>query len=309
MSTIGINCMSYNPGIVAATSAFLMWGLLPIYWKQLVTVPAYEILGHRMAWSLVVTLGLLAFMGKLGDLRALFRQGRQCRYFFLTSSILAVNWFIYIWAVNAGYIIEASLGYFINPLVTVCFGVKFLKEKMRGLQWVSVFLAFLGVCYLTWLYGEFPWVAITLASTFACYGLLRKVATVPALEGLCLETSMLFIPALAFLVFLEINGTGAFLHGSISESLYLIGTGIATTAPLLCFCYAARKIPLYVVGLLQYLAPTISLVVGIFLYNESFPFERLIGFAIIWLALCIFIVEGLSRQLRMRRTKAQLMTS
>lgn len=295
--------MGYNPGVAAAASSFVMWGLLPIYWKQLEVVPAYEILGHRMVWSFVVTLGLLSLMGKAGKLRALFQQRRQCLYFFLTGSILGVNWFIYIWAVNAGHIIEASLGYFINPLVSVCFGVIFLKEKIRNVQWLSVFLAFLGVCYLTWLYGEFPWIAISLASTFACYSLLRKVTTVPALEGLCLETSILLVPALAFLVFLESTGKGVFLHDTHLNALLLAGTGVATTAPLLCFCYAAQKIPLYVVGLLQYLAPTINLFVGIFLYNESFPFEKMVGFAIIWMALCVFILDGISRQLRLRYLK------
>lgn len=298
--------MNNNRGVVAATSAFVMWGLLPIYWKQLDEVPAYEILCHRMVWSLVITLGLLALMGNLGRLTTLLRQKKQCLYFLLTASILALNWFVYIWAVNADYILDASLGYFINPLVSVCFGVVFLKEKIRRVQWVSVFLAFTGVCYLTWLYGEFPWVAIALASTFACYGLMRKITTVPALEGLCLETSLLFLPALGFLIFLEMQGRGAFPHGQPVESAFLIGTGIATTAPLLCFCYAAQKIPLYVVGLLQYLAPTISLFVGIFLYQESFPPERMIGFAIIWLALLVFMLEGLSRQLRSRRQRMRL---
>lgn len=291
--------LKYNSGVMAATSAFLMWGLLPIYWKQLDNIPAYEILAHRMCWSLVVTLGLLALLGRLKGLWALFRQRDKCLYFFLTASILGVNWFIYIWAVNGGHIIEASLGYFITPLVSVCFGVIFLREKMRGVQWFSVFLAFLGVCYLTWLYGEFPYIAVALASTFSCYGLLRKIATVPALEGLCLEATLLFLPALFFLFFLDMQGTGSYLHGTLSESLFLAGTGVATTAPLLCFCFGAQRIPLYVVGVLQYLAPTINLFVGIFLYNESFPFERMVGFMIIWVALALFILDGLMRQLRL----------
>ncbi len=298
--------MSYNSGVITAASAFFMWGLLPIYWKQMESLPAYEILAHRMVWSLLVTLVLLGLIRKLGAFVALFRQGRQCLYFLLTATILAANWFIYIWAVNSGFIIEASLGYYINPLVSVCFGVVFLKEKMRSIQWLSVFLAGLGVCYLTWLYGVFPWIAISLASTFACYGLLRKVASVPALEGLCLETAILFIPALAFLVFLDMQGRGAFLHGPATDSWFLIGTGVATTAPLLCFCIAARKIPLFVIGLLQYLAPTISLFVGIFMYGESFPLERMLGFAIIWVALLIFIIEGLLRQMRIRRVGVSL---
>lgn len=295
-----------NGGIGAATSAFVMWGLLPIYWKLLQRVPAYEILCHRMAWSLVVTLVLLAFMGKLKDFFALFRQKKQFFFFLLTACILSVNWLIYIWAVNADHIIEASLGYFINPLVSVCFGVIFLKERIRSWQWFSVFLAFMGVSYLTWLYGRIPWISLSLASTFACYGLLRKITTVPPLEGLCLETSMLFIPACGFLLFLEIQDQGTFLHEPLSRSLFLIGTGVATTAPLLCFCYAAQKIPLYLVGLLQYLAPTINLFVGIYLYGEPFPLERMVGFIIIWVALGVFLWESLVRQLRARKAASRL---
>ncbi|MFN2355552.1 MAG: EamA family transporter RarD, partial [Desulfopila sp.] len=298
--------MLINTGVAAATSSFVMWGLLPIYWKQLDGVPAYEILCHRMAWSLVVTLGLLAVMGKMRGFTSLFKQKRQCGYFLVTAVILGVNWLVYIWAVNAGHILDASLGYFINPLVSVCFGVIFLKEKIRPVQWGAVFIASIGVCYLTWLYGTLPWIAITLASTFACYGLLRKIATVPALEGLCLETAILFLPASLFLAFLEFKGSGAFLHGSPAQSLLLFGTGAATTAPLLCFCYAARRIPLYVVGLLQYLAPTINVFVGILLYGEPFPVERMMGFAIIWAALLLFICEGLSHQLRAHRAAVRL---
>lgn len=288
----------YRAGITAAACAFVLWGLLPVYWKLLEGVAAYEILCHRMVWSMVVTLGFLLVMGKVGGFFALFRQRRRIGFFLLTASILSVNWFIYIWAVNADHIIEASLGYFINPLVSVCFGVIFLKETIRPWQWFSVLLAFVGVCYLTWLYGSFPWIAVSLATTFACYGLLRKISVVPALEGLCFETSLLFLPALGFLLFREGAGAGAFVGDSPVVSLLLVGTGLATTIPLLCFCYAAQKIPLYQVGLLQYLAPTINLFVGIFIYHEPFPMERVLGFAFIWTALAVFLWDGLRRQLR-----------
>ena len=294
--------MKLNTGAVAATSSFVMWGLLPIYWKLLGSVPAYEILCHRMAWSLVVTACLLAIMGKLGGFLVLVKQKKQFLFFLVTAMILSVNWLIYIWAVNSGHIIEASLGYFINPLVSVCFGVIFLKEKIRPQQWFAVFLAFVGVSYLTWLYGEFPWIAVSLASTFACYGLLHKITTVPALEGLCLEASMLFLPAFGVILIWEWSGTGAFLAGSPGQTALLVGTGVVTTAPLLCFCYAAQKIPLYLIGLLQYLAPTINLFVGIFLYSEPFPRERMIGFIIIWCALALLIWDGLTRQIRAWRT-------
>jgi chloramphenicol-sensitive protein RarD len=287
--------MADQRGIAAGAATFVMWGLLPVYWKLMASVPAHEILCHRMTWSLLVTLALLALNGGLEGLLPLFRQRDKFLYFLLTAAILSVNWLVYIWAVNSGYIIEASLGYFINPLVSVCLGVVFLKERLRPLQWFSVFLALVAVCYLTFLYGAFPWIALSLAATFACYGLLRKITPVPPLEGLCLETAILFVPALLFLLFLEARGGGAFLHAPASIKLLLAGSGIATSVPLLSFCYAAHKIPLYLLGLLQYLAPTISLCVGIYLYQESFPPERMAGFAIIWMALAIFVWDGLTR--------------
>lgn len=292
--------------VASATGAFVLWGLLPIYWKMLDAVPAHEILCHRMAWSLVLLFTLLTVTRKLRGFFQLFTRRSQFLYFLLTALILSVNWLIYIWAVNAGFIIEASLGYFINPLVSVCFGVFILKEKIRSLQWFSIFIAAIGVAYLTWLYGSFPWIAISLAVTFACYGLLRKITTVPALEGLCLETAILFLPALVALLFFEIEGSAALFHGGTQQTVLLIGTGLATTAPLYLFCYAAQKIPLYLVGVLQYLAPTINLFVGIFIYNEAFPVERMAGFAIIWMALLLFIWEGLVRQLRAQRSKSAL---
>ncbi len=307
VSVLGFLKMKESKGVLAATASFLAWGLLPIYWKLLDTVPAYEIFCHRMTWSLLVTLLLLVLTRKFGGFLELVREKRYLVYFLLTSLLLSVNWFIYIWAVNSGYIIEASLGYFINPLVSVCFGVLFLKEKIRVVQWLSVFIAFLGVCYLTWLYGQFPWIAVSLASTFAIYGLMRKVTPVPSLEGLCMETAILFFPALVFLVYTEISGGGAFLHGDISQSLLLIGTGVITSVPLLCFCYAAQRIPLYLIGLLQYLAPTINLLVGIFLYHEAFPRERMMGFLIIWIALAVFVIEGLARQVRQHRVRRTIM--
>jgi chloramphenicol-sensitive protein RarD len=290
--------MADKRGIAAGAATFVMWGLLPIYWKLMDSVPAYEILCHRMTWSLLVTMALLAVSGKLAGFLSLFRQRGKFLYFLLTACLLSVNWLIYIWAVNTGYVIEASLGYFINPLVSVCFGVLFLKERIRPLQWLSVFLAFVAVCYLTFLYGSFPWIALSLAATFACYGLLRKITPVPPLEGLCLETAILFVPALLILFVLEVKGSGAFLHAPASIQWLLAFSGIATSVPLLLFCYAAQKIPLYLVGLLQYLAPTLTLFVGIYLYNESFPPERMAGFAMIWLALAIFVWDGLTRQLK-----------
>jgi chloramphenicol-sensitive protein RarD len=287
-----------NRGIAAAVASFVMWGLLPIYWKLMASVPAHEILCHRMAWSLLVTVALLAGSGKLNGFISVFRQRGKFLYFLLTAAILSVNWLVYIWAVNNGYIVEASLGYFINPLVSVCFGVLFLKERLSPPQWLSVFLAFVAVCYLTFLYGSFPRIALLLAATFSSYGLLRKITTVPPLEGLCLETTILFLPALLVLLVIEVRGDSAFLHAPASITVLLAGSGVVTSVPLLLFCYAAQKIPLYLVGILQYLAPTISLFVGVYVYHEPFSPERMVGFAIIWLALAIFIASSLTRQLK-----------
>lgn len=290
--------MADNRGIAAGVATFVIWGLLPVYWKLMAAVPAYEILCHRMAWSFLVAIALLAISGRLSGFVSLLRQRDKLLYFLLTSLILSANWLIYIWAVNNGYIVEASLGYFINPLASVCCGVLFLKERIRPLQWLSVWLACVAVCYLTFLYGSFPWIALSLAATFASYGLLRKITPVPPLEGLCLETAILFVPALLVIVALEAGGGGAFRPAAAPLKGLLAFSGIATSAPLLLFCYAAQRIPLYLVGLLQYLAPIISLSLGIFLYGESFPPERMAGFALIWLALAILVGDGLSRQWR-----------
>jgi chloramphenicol-sensitive protein RarD len=298
--------MKEYSGAIAAAAAFTIWGLLPIYWKLLDQVTAYEILCHRMTWSLLVTAILVVAMKKSKNFLTVINNRKYLLFFLLTALLLSVNWFIFIWAVNSGAIVEASLGYFINPLVSVCFGVLFLKEKMRLGQWLSLCIALVGVVYLTWSYGRFPWIAISLACTFACYGLLHKITPVPSLEGLCLETAILFVPALGLLLYAEVSGGGAFIHGGVSQTLLLAGTGIVTSVPLLFFCYAAQKVPLYLIGLLQYIAPTMNLVVGIFLYNEDFSRERMVGFVIIWIALAVFITEGLARQLRGHRTARKL---
>lgn len=203
--------------------------------------------------------------------------------------------------VNAGHILEASLGYFINPLINVLFGVIFFRERLRPAQWSALFMVCCGVIYLTVYYGQFPWVAMTLAVSFAIYGLLHKKHTLPPLEGFCLETMVLFIPAVLFLLLVEIKGNGSFGHVGLSQSLLLASTGLVTAAPLLLFGYAASKIPLSTLGLLQYLAPTINLLIGIFLYGESFPKERMIGFTMIWIALFLYATENILIRIRLAR--------
>ena len=288
-------------GIVAAASAYILWGILPIYWKLLQDVPAYEILCHRMSWSLIFTIGMIVLVKRQGVLLAAIKDVKTVLTFTITGLFLAVNWFLYIWAVNAGFIIEASLGYFINPLLNVLLGMIFFKERMRSVQWVALVLAAGGVVYLTLFYGRFPWVALVLASSFATYGLLHKKSSLPALDGLCIETGVLFIPAAAVLTGLYFSGGGAFAHISPTVSLLLAGTGIITSIPLLLFGYAAHNIPLSTLGLLQYLAPTINLLLGIYIYNEEFPMQRMIGFVLIWSALALFLAENLLNRLRVKK--------
>jgi chloramphenicol-sensitive protein RarD len=290
--------MTNFTGLLAAASAFILWGVLPVYWKLLQAVPAHEILCHRMSWSLLVTLGLVLVTGR----RAVFRQAMTERKnlitFTATGLLLAVNWLLYIWAVNAGFIVETSLGYFINPLINVLFGMIFFREKMRPVQWLALFFAFLGVLYLTVYYGRFPWIALVLAVTFATYGLLHKKNHLAALDALCLETGMMFLPAAAVLIGLAWSGGGAFGRIDLSGSLLLAGTGVVTTVPLLFFGYAAQKIPLSTLGLMQYLAPTINLLLGVFVYNEDFPRTRMVGFVLIWSGLALFMAENLLRRWR-----------
>jgi len=288
-------------GILAAASAFALWGILPAYWKALEGIPAYEILCHRMSWSLLLTLGLIAAIGGWRTFREALTVRKNLATYFVTGVLLAVNWLLYIWAVNAGFIVEASLGYFINPLINVFFGMVFFQERMRPFQWLALLLAFSGVLYLTLYYGKFPWIALVLAFSFATYGLLHKKNDLGSLDALCLETGLLFIPAAAFLIYLNFSGEGSFGRIEITGSLLLAGAGVVTTVPLLLFGYAAKRIPLSTLGLMQYLAPTINLILGVFVYKEAFPQARFIGFSMVWGALAIFIAENLLQRYKKKK--------
>lgn len=279
-------------GVWCAVGAYVLWGLLPLYWKALQPVSAPQILAHRIVWSFAF-LALLVVLRKEGV--AFVAPGARCRTvltYLLAACLLTVNWFTYIWSVNAGRIVETSLGYYINPLVSVLLGVVGLRESLRRVQWLSVGLAAVGVLYLTWQYGAFPWIALVLACSFGFYGLIKKTAALTALPGLVLETAMLTAPALGYLMVIESRGTGAFGHTSWSTSLLLAFTGVVTALPLLLFASAARQVNLSTLGLLQYISPTCGLVLGVWLYHEPFPRPRLLGFGIIWLALLIYWLEG-----------------
>lgn len=284
--------MQSTRGIIAATCSYIFWGVVPIYWKSLQDIPAYEILCHRMTWSLVFMMVLLLVIGRLKTIVPLLQDRNNIMTFCLSSTLLGGNWLIFIWSVNAGYVIEASLGYFINPLVSVIFGVYFFKEQLRRGQVVALAFAVAGVAYLTVVYGRFPFIALSLAGSFAIYGLIHKKTRVPPVEALFIETLILFLPAAAVLFWLDLQGSGSFFHSGLSPSLLLAGAGVVTTVPLLLFTYAAHNIPLSLLGILQYTAPTINLLLGVFLFHEDFPHTRMTGFLLVWSGLLIYLLEG-----------------
>ena len=278
-------------GILYALGAYLAWGFFPIYWKWLDNVPAIQLFGHRILWSFILLAVILFISRRWSDFRAKLSP-KIVRIYLAAALLLAVNWLTYVWAINAGFIIETSLGYFINPLLSVLLGVLFFRERLRPLQWIPILLAAAGVIYLTVSYGSLPWIALTLAVTWGFYGLVKKAAPLGSLYGVTLETAILFLPALTFLVFADLTGAGQFLHAGIGTDLLLAGAGLVTTIPLLMFAKAARRIPLSTIGILQYISPTIQFIIGFAVYHEPFTLARLIGFGIVWLALILFWVES-----------------
>ena len=282
-----------NKGIYYAVGAYALWGLFPIYWKAIQTVAAREILCHRMVWSLMVIVIMLSYKKHWKWLQNAITKPVTLITFLCTACILSLNWLTYIWAINSGYIVETSLGYFINPLVNVLLGVIFLRESPRFWQWIAIMIATGGVLYLTVGYGAFPWIALTLAFTFGTYGLLRKTASLNALEGLSMEIGILFLPALAYLIYLEHAGIASFGHTQMLTSILLTFAGVVTALPLLLFASAARRITLTTLGLLQYIAPTLQFLLGVLVYGEIVTKSRMTGFVVIWIALFIYSIEGI----------------
>lgn len=280
-------------GILYAALAFLCWGLFPLYFHAINEVPPIQILAHRMVWSLLFLMIVLTVRRQWAWLD-LARKPKVLMSFIASAFFLSANWGIYIWAVNSGHVIESSLGYFINPLVNIMFGALLLKERMRRGQWAAIGVAALGVAWLTWQSGTLPWIALLLASTFGIYGLLRKTAALGALEGLSFETMVLFPLALVYVVWLTLHGQNAFLNtDSNTTRVLLVAAGPITAIPLLLFAAGARQIPLSVLGLLQYLSPTLQFLLGVWLFHEHFDAGKLLGFALIWAALALFAGEGL----------------
>ena len=281
-----------NKGIWYAIGAYLTWGVFPIYWKWLETVPAIQIISHRIIWSFVL-LAIVVFVTRQWKaFRSAALRPRVVLIYLASGILLSINWFTYVWAVNAGFVVETSLGYFINPLLSVLLGVFFLQEKLRPWQWAPIGLAAVGVTYVAISYGQFPWIALTLASSFGIYGLIKKAAPLGSLYGLTLETGLLFLPAVGFLIVMEMRGGGAFLRSGPVPDLLMVGAGVVTTIPLLMFASAAQRIPLSTVGVLQYITPTMQFLLGVLLYREPFNQSHLIGFCIVWVALIFFWLEG-----------------
>ncbi|MBE0432688.1 EamA family transporter RarD [candidate division WOR-3 bacterium] len=277
-------------GIVYTAVAFFAWGLLPIYWKALDAVPALEILAHRIIWSFVLTVCVLLVQGKSDALRLLSKKDNR-RSLLLTSGLIGTNWFIYIYAVNSDRIVEASLGYYSNPLLSVMLGILVLKERLNLMQVIAFLLACSGVIYLTVDYGRFPWIAVVLACAFALYGLLKKTTDIEPMDGLMVETMFLAPAALAVILYQAATQRGALLTLSPQVDLLLIFAGAVTTLPLYWFTRGARRIRLSSVGFLQYIAPTLMLFIGIFLYRESFTAAHFVSFGLVWAGLFLYTLS------------------
>ena len=287
-----------QPGILAAAAAYFIWGLFPLYWRLLSQVPSTQIMAHRIVWCAIFVGGFLTLRNGPLWWRGIVAQRRLLLMLVTSAVLVGINWWLYIWSVNSGHIVETSLGYFINPLVSVLLGVVVLRERLTRAQWLAVSVAAAGVAYLTLSFGVLPWIALTLAASFGTYGLIRKVAVVEAVQGLAVESSVLLLPALAYLLWMESRGAGSFGHIDLAHNLLLALGGLVTALPLVLFAYGARRIPLALIGFLQYLAPTLQLLLGVFLFGEAFTRTHLIGFGCIWAALVIYAADSLLRSRR-----------
>ncbi len=284
-------------GVVFGLIAYVLWGVFPIYFKQVQAVPPMEVLAHRMIWSLVFVAAVLAALGRWAWLKDILAQPSKLGWFALSAIVVSLNWGIYIWAVGAGHIVDASLGYFINPLLNVLIGAVFLGERLRPAHWVAVLLAAIAVAWLTWQGGRLPWIGLVLAASFASYGLLRKRAPLGAIEGLAVETTLLVPLALAYVLWQAGAHESAFVAalgaGRYAVPAWLLLAGPVTAVPLMLFAASARRIPFATLGILQYTAPTLQLLIGVWVYGEPMEPMKLAAYALIWIGLAIFSAESL----------------
>ncbi|WP_093718446.1 MULTISPECIES: EamA family transporter RarD [Streptomyces] len=279
-------------GLLNGFAAYGMWGLVPLFWPLLEPAGAVEILAHRMAWSLVFVAVALLVVRRWAWAGELLRQPRRLGLVAVAAGVITVNWGVYIWSVNSGHVVEASLGYFINPLVTIAMGVLILKERLRPVQWVAVGVACAAVVVLTIGYGRPPWISLVLAFSFATYGLVKKKVNLGGVESLAAETAIQFLPALGYLLWLTARGDSTFTTEGPGHAALLAATGIVTALPLVCFGAAAIRVPLSTLGLLQYLAPVFQFLLGVLYFREAMPPERWAGFALVWLALTLLTADA-----------------
>lgn len=277
-------------GLLFGVSAYALWGLFPLYWPLLKPASSLEIVSHRAVWTLVFCTIVLAITRSLKATLETLKRPKVAAKLFLASILVSINWLVYIWATNNGHVVEASLGYYINPLIIITFGVILLKEEMRTLQWLAVGIAALGVVVLTIDYGRIPWIALVLALSWGSYGLVKKHLGLGALEGLAIETLIASLPYLLYLLYIGNKGTGQFGH-SPGLTILLIGAGAVTAIPLLLFNGSTTRLPLTVIGLLQYITPTIMFLIGVWVRHEDMPTSRWIGFLIIWVALTTLAID------------------
>lgn len=292
-------------GYFAAIAAYGMWGLVPLYWKLVKPAGAIEILGHRIVWSVAFT-GLLLYGMRLRTKKAsalgpLFKDRRKLVGVAVAAVVITVNWGVYIYGVNAGRVVETSLGYFINPLVSVALGVAFFGERLRPWQWAAVATGALAVAVLTVEYGRPPWIALALAFSFAIYGAVKKRLGVPPAESLFVESAVMAVPALGFIVWLQATGEGTFTSISVGHALLLAGAGVVTAVPLIFFGAAANRLPLSVMGMIQYMGPILQFGLGVFVFGEEMPPERWLGFGLVWAALALFSLDAVRRARAVRR--------
>ena len=287
-------------GVVYGTAAYLLWGLFPLYFPLLEPANPVEIVGHRIVWSLLAVAAVLAIGAGFRPFLALLRDRRRAGLIATAAFLVAINWGVYIYAVNSDHVIEAALGYFINPLVSAAFGIAVFRERLRPWQAVALGLGLCAVLVLTVDYGRLPWIALTLAITFGSYGLVKKLAGVGSAEGLALETLILLTPALGYLIVLEAQGTGTFAHESAGHTALLAAAGPVTALPLLLFSASVTRVPLTVIGMLQYLTPTLQFLIGLLIFGEDMPASRWIGFGLVWIALVILSLDALRTAQRSR---------
>ncbi|MBE1554390.1 EamA family transporter RarD [Sporosarcina limicola] len=293
-------------GVLWAVGAYVIWGILPIYWKSLEHVSSAEIIVSRVFWAFIMTLLLVLLMKNgrhlIEDLKSLWKSQRNFWALFFASILVTSNWFIYIWAVNHGHLVQTSLGYYMNPLISVLLGIFFLKEKLSHAQQIAFILAVTGVVILTVSYGEFPWLSLVLAMTFAIYSLVKKQIKLDALRGLTIETMFIAPLAIGYYIWLFMDGSAVFIHLDIKTDILLIFTGAVTAIPLVMFAKGAQQMPLYMVGFLQYISPTIMLFLGVVIYGETFGTIDLLSFSFIWLALLLFTISKVLEVLKMKRS-------